>query len=129
MNLELEKALQFIDLQQTEKAVECLKKAIQQEEDAGNECSAIECRCILGELYFLNHCPDEANEELAKVVEYSMKTGELLKQREIAETYLMVMSGKLAAPTPAQRPGDVPLVFKPVQDKNFISKQMNKRHR
>ncbi|MBQ8170570.1 MAG: tetratricopeptide repeat protein [Oscillospiraceae bacterium] len=127
MNFELQKALHYIDLQETEKAISCLKTAIQQELDSGNEAAATECRCVLGELYALDQQKDESREQFEKVMEYSVRTGELMKQREIAVMYLAAFDGKL--PAPGRRPGDAPLVAKPVQNKGFISKQMNKRHR
>ncbi len=129
MNLELEKALQYIDLQAPDKAIECLKNAIKLEEDNGNEAAAVECRCILGEVYVINQNPEEARAEFEKVMEYSVNTNSLIKQREIAVMYLAAFDGKLPMPKAPQRPGDVPLITKPVQNKSFISKQMNKRHR
>lgn len=136
MNIEFEKALQYIDLGNYDKAIIALNTAIMQEEDAENESAAAEYRCVLGELYVNLGMEAQARDELTSVVEYCDRTHTLDKQRVIAKAFLNAYDG---IPLPGEdpsaheekfvRPGDMPLVPKPVQDKAFISKQMSKKHR
>ena len=104
-NLNYEAALKYIDLGSYDKAVEKLKLAI-----------------------------DEAREEFTQVIQFADENSTLDTQRSIAQTYINAFEGLLppipsANTEPANRPGDVPLVPKPVQNKGFISRQMNKKHR
>ena len=98
-NLNYEAALKYIDLGSYDKAVEKLKLAIDEE-----------------------------------VIQFADENNVLATQRSIAKTYINAFDG-LIPPAPAasneteKRPGDVPLVPKPVQNKGFISRQMNKKHR
>ena len=50
MNVEFEAALQYINLESYDNAISHLNKAIDKEMDEGNEGTAMEYRCVLGEL-------------------------------------------------------------------------------
>ena len=134
MNMDFEAALRFIDLGSYDKAIESLGKAIAAEEAAENDETAIQYRCVLGELLINIPKPEEARAEFEKVIAYCDEYNVLDKQRAIARTYIDALDGKLAMPkqqsAPAEkRPGYIPLVPKPIQDKGFISKPMKKKHR
>lgn len=140
MNIEFQKALQYIDKESYDKAIESLNIAITQEEDADNLSAATEYRCVLGELYYQLQMDVQAKDELTEVIRYCDETNTLPKQREIAKTYINAINGifpegvheKAEAMAQAQtmkRPKDMPLVPKPVQNKAFITKQMSKKHR
>lgn len=122
MNIDFEMALRYINLGDYDKAVEGLNKAISAESEKGNESVAAEYRCVLGELFANTGKTAEAREEFVKVLGYCDSTHSLPKQREIARTFLGAFDGELR-----QRPGDIPLIPKPAQNKAFISKRMNKR--
>lgn len=139
MNVEFEKALKYIDLENYDKAIASLNTAIMQEEDADNEADATKYRCVLGELYVSLDMEAQARDELTTVVEYCDKTNTLEPQRRIAKAYLNAYDG---IPLPADmmqreksdakkaaRPGDLPLIPKPMQNKAFITKQMSKKRR
>ena len=128
MNMDFEAALKYIDLGSYDKAIEKLNSAIEQV--SADEDTAIQYRCVLGELHANLGNKDEARAEFEKVIAYCDEHLTLEKQRAIAQTYIDAFDGKLKAPQPAQkRPGDVPVVPKPVQNKGFISRQMNRKHR
>lgn len=130
MNVNFELAIQFINLEDYDNAVKKLNEAIAEENGAGNENSAIQYTCVLGELLANLERIEESRAEFNKVIEYCRRTNSLTKQLNIAETYIAAFDGKIQmTPQPARRPGDVPLVGKPIQNKAFISKQMNKRHK
>ncbi len=140
MNIEFQKALQYIDNESYEKAIESLNIAISQEEEADNLASATEYRCVLGELYFNLSMDPQAIDELTEVIRYCDETNTLSKQREIARTYINAINGifpqevneqaaAMAKAQAAKRPKDMPIVPKPVQNKAFITKQMSKKHR
>lgn len=130
MNFEFEAALRYIDLGSYDKAVEMLKTSIEKEsEDPG---TAAQIRCVLGELYANLGNTEEARAEFEKVLDYCDQTNTLAKQRVIAQTYIDAFNGKLPPKVPQEhtkRPGYVPLVPKPVQDRGFIAKQSRKNHR
>lgn len=127
MNMDFEAALKYIDLGSYDKAIEKLNSAI--EKESANEETAIQYRCVLGELQAnLGHIP-EARAEFEKVQAYCLDTHTLEKQGAIAQTYLDVFDGKIKPPAEQKRPGDAPVVPKPVQDKGFISRQLNRKHR
>lgn len=133
-NLNYEAALKYIDLGSYDKAVEKLKLAIDEESSKDNDIRATEYRCVLGELYAQLGKEDEAREEFTQVIQFADENSTLDTQRSIAQTYINAFEGLLppipsANTEPANRPGDVPLVPKPVQNKGFISRQMNKKHR
>lgn len=127
MNIKLEAALKYIDMGNYDKAIQNLTEAIAEEEEKGSEATAMEYRCVLGELYMGIGNSAGAREELTKVKQYAHETHTLEKQEEIASTYLDVLDGKIKMPEPAKRPGDIPLIPKPVQNRSFIAKKMNKR--
>ena len=133
MNMDFEAALRYIALGNYDKAVELLNKAISDAEAADNGIEVTQYRCVLGELLINIPKPEEARAEFEKVIEYCVENNVLEKQRQIASTYLDVLNGKLELPkrsaSAEKRPGYIPLVPKPVQDKGFIAKQMNKKHR
>ena len=136
MNIEFEKALKFIDLGNYDKAIQALETAIRQAEEEKDDISATEYRCVLGELYVNLEMEEQARETLTSVVEFCDERNVLSKQRIIAKAYLNAYDG---IPLPEElknrsnkkpaRPGNMPLVPKPVQNKAFISKQMSKKHR
>lgn len=133
-NLNYEAALKYIDLGSYDKAVEKLNLAIDEESSKDNDIRATEYRCVLGELYAQLGKEDEAREEFTQVIQFADENSTLDTQRSIAQTYINAFEGLLppipsANTEPANRPGDVPLVPKPVQNKGFISRQMNKKHR
>lgn len=133
-NLNYEAALKYIDLGSYDKAVEKLKLAIDEESSKDNDIRATEYHCVLGELYAQLGKEDEAREEFTQVIQFADENSTLDTQRSIAQTYINAFEGLLppipsANTEPANRPGDVPLVPKPVQNKGFISRQMNKKHR
>lgn len=133
-NLNYEAALKYIDLGSYDKAVEKLNLAIDEESSKDNDIRATEYRCVLGELFAQLGKEDEAREEFTQVIQFADENSTLDTQRSIAQTYINAFEGLLppipsANTEPANRPGDVPLVPKPVQNKGFISRQMNKKHR
>lgn len=133
-NLNYEAALKYIDLGSYDKAVEKLNLAIDEESSKDNDIRATEYRCVLGELFAQLGKEEEAREEFTQVIQFADENNVLATQRSIAKTYINAFCG-LIPPAPAasneteKRPGYVPLVPKPVQNKGFISRQMNKKHR
>lgn len=131
MNIHFEAALQHINLEDYDKAKELLAKAIGEEMEKGDESTATQYRCVLGELCGRLDEIDAAREQFNLVIEYCDRTNSLPAQRGIAQTSLDLFDGKI---TPEElrsaRKRSVtnrPLVGKPVQDKAFISRRMNKR--
>ncbi|MGN0686696.1 MAG: hypothetical protein ACI4KA_01155 [Oscillospiraceae bacterium] len=134
MNIEFEKALQYIDLGNYNKAIQSLNNAIMEEEDAGNDSEAVKIRCVLGELYVNLGMEAQARDVLTSVVEYCDEHHTHEQQRFIAKSYLNAYDGvplpkELSHEKPIERPGDMPIIPKPVQNKAFINRQMNKKHR
>ncbi|MGN1108521.1 MAG: hypothetical protein ACI4RK_03980 [Oscillospiraceae bacterium] len=131
MNIDFEAALKYIDLGSYDKAIDKLKTAIENETEKNDLSTATQYRCVLGELYANLGRKDESKAEFEKVLDYCDETHTLQKQGNIAATYISAFEGKLPAqPQPAaKRPGDVPLVPKPVQNKAFIAKQSRKNHK
>ncbi len=128
MNIDFEAALTYINLGSYEKAIQKLKSAI--EKESGDPTTATKYRCVLGELYANLHMIDESREEFEQVVDYCEDNCILPKQREIALTYLDIFDGKVPMPAEGQkRPGDAPVVPKPVQNRGFIERQSRKNHR
>lgn len=140
MNIDFEAALRYIDLGSYDKAVEKLISAIDKEQD--NPENQTKYRCVLGELYANLGKLSECREEFNKVIDYCDETHTLQQQRAIASAYVDALDKKLIdmaidnydkqmnQPQPvAKRPGDVPLVPKPVQNKAFIAKQSRKNHK
>ncbi len=133
MNVNFDLALRYIDGEEYEKAIEYLNKAIDAEISKNDMSTATEYKCVLGELYARLGMEDESAEQFEDVLDYCDEHHILPKQRHIAKTYLNAFDGILPpapeAPKKAERPGYIPLVPKPVQDKGFITKQMSKKHR
>ncbi|MDE6032178.1 MAG: tetratricopeptide repeat protein [Oscillospiraceae bacterium] len=134
MNVEFEAALQYINMENYDRAVEYLNKAIDKEMDEDREDKAIEYRCVLGELLANLDRRDEARDEFAAVVDYCDFSNRLPNQKTIASAFIKAIDEggplpSLDAGSPAhlKRDPSVPLIPKPVQNKSFISKQMNKR--
>ncbi len=134
MNVEFEAALQYINLESYDNAISHLNKAIDKEMDEGNEGTAMEYRCVLGELLANLDRKEEARDEFAAVVDYCDFSNDLPKQKIIAGAFIKAIDegGPLprfdvSAGTEAKRNPSVPLIPKPVQNKSFISRQMNKR--
>lgn len=134
MNVEFEAALKYIDMESYDRAVEHLNKAIDKEMDGGSEETAMEYRCVLGELLANLDRKDEARDEFAAVVDYCDFSKSLPKQNAIAAAFIKAIDEGSPLPqvrargsAPAKRDPRVPLIPKPVQNKSFISKQMNKR--
>ena len=132
-NINFEAALRYIDLGSYDKAIEKLNLAIDEEFANDNEIRSFEYRCVLGELLAQLGREQEAREQFEQVIFYSNENNVLATQRAIAKTYLKAYDGQLPAPSSdssaAKRPGDIPLVPKPVQNKGFINRQLNKKHR
>lgn len=139
MNVQFEAAKRYIDLENYDKAIAALSAAIMQEEDEGNFHDANGYRCVLGELYVQLGMEAQARDELTTVVEYCDEHNVMPEQRFIANAYLNAYDG---IPLPkslrgepedkqsaGKRPGFLPLVPKPVQNKAFIAKQMSKKRR
>lgn len=130
MNIDFEAALRYIDLGNYDKAIEMLKSAIDKEKE--NPSAAAQYRCVLGELYANLGKVEESRTEFEQVLDYCDETNTLEKQRTIAKTFIDAFDGNLPS-MPSQektkRPGHVPLVPKPIQDKGFIAKQSRKNHR
>ncbi len=145
MNVNFEKAIMYIDRGSYTKAVDSLYAAIKETSEAGNENEATQYKCVLGELYAQLEMATQATAVFKEVYEYCDTNRCLYEQREIAQKYLIAyetgnidaLLNEQAAPAPAAkpaakapaRPGYVPLIPKPTQDKSFISKQMSKKRR
>lgn len=130
MNIHFDLAIQFINLEDYDNALRELNEAITEENGKGSENAAIQYTCVLGELLANLGQIEQSRAEFNKVIEYCRRTNSLPKQLDIAETYIAAFDGKIQMTSaPAKRPGDAPLVGKPVQNKAFIAKQMNKRKR
>lgn len=131
MNIDFEAALTYINLGSYEKAIEKLKAAINKETESENPSTAAKYRCVLGELYANLHMIDESRAEFEQVLDYCDDTLSLHEQRRIAETYLDIFDGKMPMPeqNTEKRPGDVPVIPKPVQNRGFIERQSRRNHR
>lgn len=128
MNIHFDLAIQFINLEDYDKALRELNSAIAEEREKENENAAIQYTCVLGELLANLGRKEQSREEFNKVIEYCRRTDSLPKQLNIAETYIAAFDGRIQMTSaPVKRLGDAPLVGKPVQNKAFISKRMNKR--
>jgi tetratricopeptide (TPR) repeat protein len=137
MNMDFEAAMQYINLENYDKAAESLKKAIDKEMADDNESRATEYRCVLGELLANLDRREEARDEFAQALDYCNFSGELHDQKAIATAFIDAIDAgrelpnfsKPAAPQTAapKRNPSVPLVPKPVQDKAFIAKKTSKR--
>ena len=129
MNVNFEAALKYIDLQNFDKAISELNTAIEAEEQKQDGKTATEYRCVLGELFANLGRKDESRKEFEKVLEYCRENNVLQQQRGIAQTYIDMFDGKITPKPESKKNSAVPLMPKPVQNKGFIAKQMNKRGR
>ncbi len=124
MNVNFEMAIQYINLEAYDKAIEALQTAIREESDKNDERTAIEYTCVLGELLADLSRNQESEQEFLKVLEYCNRTNSLPKQRGIAKDFLDLFHGNVQFVTEA---AEVPRNVKQVQDKSFIVKQQRKR--
>lgn len=145
MNVNFEKAIRYIDTGSYNKAVDALNAAIDEEAEKGNMHVAIQYRCVLGELFAQLEMEAQAKVAFNAVVQYCDENCCLAEQRAIAQKYLIAYEtgtidrvlneqpAETPAPAPAaqntKRPGYVPLIPKPTQNKSFITKQMSKKRR
>lgn len=127
MNVNFEMAIQYINLEEYEKAVESLKAAVKEESDRGNEKGAAEYTCVLGELYADLGMKDESIGEFTKVLDYCNRTNSLPKQRQIAKDFLDLFSGNIKLVTDTPKTIDVPFNTMGMQSKGFIAKNQRKR--
>ena len=125
-NVNFKAALQYIDLGESEKAIEKLKLAIDQELDKDNESGSIEYRCVLAEYLAKLGRQDEAREEFSEVLRYCDTYTALPRQRAIAKTSIDIIDGVIKVPESKPDPS-LPLIPKPMQNKAFITKQLNKK--
>lgn len=88
MNINFEAALHLINLGAYDQAVKNIQKAIEQEKDNGDEKSAIEYICVLGDLFSQLGEEDKAKTEFDKVIEYCDRTNSLPEQKRIAEEFV-----------------------------------------
>ncbi len=124
MNINFELAIQYINLEAYDKAVESLQTAIKEETDNNNEKTAIEYTCVLGELLADLGKRQEAEQEFLKVIEFCDRTNSLHKQREIAKDFLDLFHGNVKLVTEApETPRNVMIL----QSKGFIAKNQRKR--
>lgn len=106
MNVNFEMAIQYINMEEYDKAIESLKKAIADEVENNNEKAATEYTCVLGELLADLGRRDESEAEFIKVLDYCVKTNSLPKQARIAKEFLDFFHGKVqlvSAPVPRNR--------------------------
>ena len=121
-------ALGYINSGSYEKAIDLLNECINTATEEGNPQEATQVRCILGELYANLGKKEDAINNFAQVLEYCNNTQSLPEQARIAATYIKAITeGKPANLNNKSR--NVPLVPKPVQNKAFITKAMNKKRR
>ena len=129
--VEFDAALRYIDMGNYDKAIQYLNIAIKKAEEK-DETEAIKYRCVLGELYVNLGKTEEAKAEFNRVIVFTYENTTLPQQRKIASTFLQAIEGDLPMPSEiaaAKRPGDVPMIPKPVQNRGFIDRQMSKKHR
>lgn len=127
MNVNFEMAIQYINLEAYDKAVESLNTAIKEENDKGNEKGAIEYTCVLGELYADLGNKKEAIDEFTKVLEYCEKTNSLPKQQKIAKDFLDILFGEAKFVTEQHPAIEVPVNVMGMTSKGFIAKNQRKR--
>lgn len=88
MNINFEAALHLINLGSYKEAEKNIRKAIEEETAAGDEKTAIEYTCVLGDLFSNLNMEDKAKAEFDKVLEYCEKTNSLPKQKQIASDFI-----------------------------------------
>lgn len=97
MDVHFSVALNLINMGKYEKAVENLETAIKAESDSGNDGSAMECTCVLGELLANMGETDRAREEFKKVLDYCSSTKSHPKQQKIAQEFIDKFDGNTPA--------------------------------
>lgn len=128
INVELEAALQHINLGNYEKAMEKLQALIDSADEAQDEIKGAQYRCILGELYAQLGKKDEASKLFSKILEIPSEKDELSMQHNIARRYLEAFAGKAPMPgSPRKVAPSVPMMPKPTQNKGFIAKKMTRK--
>lgn len=120
MNVNFEMAIQYINLESYDKAVEALGKAIEEEKAGGNEQGAIEYTCVLGELLADLGEKEKAAVEFLKVTEYCNRTNSLPKQARIAKDFLDFFNG-------STKPISAPINILGMTSKGFISQQQRRK--
>lgn len=95
MNVNFEMAIQFINMEEYDKAVDSLKIAIAAEYENNDEKTAVEYTCVLGELLADLGRRDESEAEFLKVLDYCIKTNSLPKQARIAKDFLDFFHGEI----------------------------------
>ncbi len=127
MNIKFEAALQYINLGNYEEAEKHLNEAIAEEEEKHNGSGAAAYRCVLAELLANIGRKQEARGLFDKVVAYCDDTSTMSEQREIAMAYIHDIDRNLPMPNAIQKRGaSQPMIDKPVQNRAFITRQMNK---
>ncbi len=124
MNTNFEMAIQYINLEEYDKAVESLKKAIAAEQEAGNEKAAMEYTCVLGELLADLGRREEAIPEFLKIIEFDNKTNSIPKQAKIAREFLMFFSGEMQVVQ-----AEAPKNLAQMQTKAFVNRHQRGRKR
>lgn len=127
MNINFEMAIQYINLEDYDKAVESLQTAIKDEFGKNNEKGAIEYTCVLGELYADLNRKEESIDEFNKVLEYCERTNKLPKQRQIAKEFLDLFSGETKMTTEPRPTIQAPANVMGMTSKGFIAKNQRKR--
>ena len=128
MNINFEAAIQYINLGNYEAAEKHLNKAIDEEKEKHNESAVAEYRCVLAEFLVNLGRKQEARGLFDKVVAYCNETSTLSEQRSIAMAYIRSIDLGLPMPNEMHKTyGSLPIVEKPMQNRGFIAKQMNKR--
>lgn len=95
MDIHFEMAIRQINMGAYESAARNLENAIDAEEGNGDTKSAMECRCVLGELLANMGETERAREEFNKVLGYCTVTNSLPEQRKIARDFIDEFDGKL----------------------------------
>lgn len=128
MNINFEAAIQYINLGNYEAAEKHLNKAIDEEKEKHNESAVAEYRCVLAEFLVNLGRKQEARGLFDKVVAYCNESSTLPEQRSIAMAYIRSIDMGLPMPNEMHKThGSLPIVEKPMQNRSFIAKQMNKR--
>lgn len=127
MNVNFEMAIQYINLEAYDKAVDSLQTAIKEESDKGNEKGAMEYTCVLGELYADLGKKKESIDEFTKVLNYCDRTNELPKQRKIAKDFLDMFFGEVKMVTEPHPAIEMPINVMGLTSKGFIAKNQRKR--
>lgn len=116
-NINFEMAIQNINLEQYDKAVEFLKTAIIEEQEAGNEKIAMEYTCVLGELYADLGRRNESITEFIKVLEFDKKNNSIPQQAKIAREFLEFFRGEMQVVT-----AEAPKNLAQMQTKAFVNR-------